>query len=325
MTGHAVAKRALVLMISLGLAAGAWALPAGAQEVYPSKSITVIVPFSAGGSTDIAFRGIAPYIEKYLKTSIVVENVPGADGIIGYSRGYSAKPDGYTLTAVNTLPLLLAELSRDTKYKSDEFKPIYAFATGSMILVVYPEFCKDFGEFVKIGRSQTIKVGTTGAATTTGLMGILLEEELGLKVNWIPYGGGSESLASLAGKHIDAVFSMTASAQSLSKAGKIRPLAVFSEKRNPKYPDVPVPKELGTDIPLLNNLTGIVGPPGLPDDKVATVAAAAAKAVQDPGYLEWLNKAATTELTPMDPQEFKKEFERLSALTQKYKKYLKQQ
>lgn len=323
MRGRGVSNWILVMVLSLGVFAGAWTVPAAAQEAYPSKAITVIVPFSAGGSTDIAFRGIAPYLEKHLKTSIVIENVPGADGIIGYSKGYSAKPDGYMLTAVNTLPLLLAELSRETKYKSNEYKPIYAFATGSMILVAHPEFCKTFDEFVKLGRNETVKIGTTGAATTTGLMGILLADQLGLKVNWIPYGGGSESLTSLAGHHIDAVFSMTASAQSLVRAGKIQPLAVFSEKRNPKFADVPVPKELGMDIPLLNNLTGIVGPPGLSDDKVAVVAAAMAKAVEDPGYQEWLNKASTTEYTPMGPAEFKKEFERLTALTLKYEKQLK--
>ncbi len=305
------------------LLGAAWIARAGAAEVYPSKPITVIVPFSAGGSTDIAVRRIAPYLRKYLNASIIIENLPGADGGIGYNKGYVAKPDGYTLLASNTVPLFLTEYSRTTKYKTMDFKSVYAFARDSMILVVHPEFCKTFDEFVKIARAQTVRVGTTGAATTTGLMGILFAEELGLKINWVPFGGGAESLTTLAGKHIDAVFSIAASTLSLTKAGKIKPLMVFSEKRNAQYPDVPVPKELGVDIPLLFNHTGIVGPPGLPDDKVKVLASAFAKAAADPGYVENLKAMGTSDLVPLGPREYRKEFERLDSVLQKYKKYLK--
>ncbi len=300
-----------------------WGVQGEAQVAYPSKPITIIVPFAAGGSTDMAVRGIAPYTGRLLKTSVNIENVPGADGAIGYSRGYSAKPDGYTLLATNTLPPILTEFSRETKYKTMEFKPIYAFARDSMILVVNPDFCKTFDEFVKIGRSQTIKIGTTGAATTTGLMGILFAEELGLKVNWIPFGGGAESLTALAGKHIDAVFSITASAQSLAKAGKIRSLAIFSETRNAKYPDVPVPKELGSDITLLFNHTGIVGPPGLSDTIVKVVEDAFAKSIENPEYLDWHKRVSTSDLVPLASKEYRKEFERIHTLAEKYRKYLK--
>jgi len=305
-----------------GLLSGAWVTQAGAQD-YPSKPITAIVPFTAGGSTDMAVRTLAPYAGKYLKTSIAIENVPGADGAIGYNKGYSSKPDGYTLLASNTLPLFLTELSRETKYKSLEFKPIFAFARDSMILLVYPEFAKTFEEFVKTAKSQTVRIGTTGGATTTGLMGILLAEELGLKVTWIPFGGGAESLTSLAGKHIDAVLSITATAVALSKAGKIRPLAVFSEKRNEKYPDVPVPKELGVEIPLLFNHTGFAGPPGLGEDRIRFLEQGFQKAIEDREYLERIKGVATYDLVPLSSKEYRQEFERLSTLTEKYKRYLK--
>ncbi len=297
---------------------------ADAAESYPNKPLTIIIPFSAGGSTDIAIRRIAPYVRKYLNAaSIIIENLPGADGGIGYNKAYIAKPDGYTLLASNTLPLFLTEYSRPTRYKTMDFKPIYAYVRDSMILVVHPDFSKTFDEFIKTARAQTITIGTTGAATTTGLMGILFAEELGLKVNWVPFGGGAESLTTLAGKHIDAVFSIAASALSLSRAGKIRPLMVFSEKRNPQYADVPVPKESGVDIPLLFNHTGIVGPPGLTDDKVKILASAFANAAADPEYRENLKAMGTSELVPLAPKEYRKEFERLYSVTDKYKKYFK--
>lgn len=311
-------------MLSIILA-GAGGVPAEALAAYPSKPVTIIIPFSAGGSTDIAVRRIAPYLRKYLNNaSIIIENLPGADGGIGYNKGYAAKPDGHTLLCSNTLPLFLTEYSRATKYKTLDFKPVYAYARDSMILVVHPDFSKTFDEFIKTARTQTVKIGTTGAATTTGLMGILFAEELGIKVNWVPFGGGAESLTTLAGKHIDAVFSISASALALSRAGKIRPLMVFSEKRNPQFSDVPVPKEEGLDIPLLFNHTGIVGPPGLPDSIIKILANAFAKAVADPEYVENLKAMGTSELVPLPPKEYKKEFERLYTVTEKYKKYLKQ-
>lgn len=300
-----------------------WVFKGEAQVTYPTKPITIIVPFTAGGSTDIAVRRIAPYVGKYLKCSIVLENLPGADGAIGYNKGYSAKVDGYTLLASNTLPLFLTEYSRETKYKTLDFKPIFAFARDSMILVVHSDFSKTFEEFVKTARTQTVRVGTTGGATTTGLMGILLAEELGLKVNWIPFGGGAESLTTLAGKHIDAVLSITASTLPLTKAGKIRPLAIFSDRRNSQFPEVPIPKELGVDIPLLFNHTGIVGPPGLPEDIIKILEEAFTKAVEDPEYVEKTKAVATSDLVPLSPKEYRKEFERLHAVAEKYKKYLK--
>jgi tripartite-type tricarboxylate transporter receptor subunit TctC len=310
-------------ILSVFIFLGVWVLKTEAQVTYPTKPITIIVPFTAGGSTDIAVRRIAPYVGKYLKSSIIIENLTGADGAIGYNKAFSAKMDGYTLLASNTLPLFLTEFSRETKYKTMDFKSIFAFARDSMILIVYPEFCKTFEEFVKMARTQTVKVGTTGGATTTGLMGILLAEELGLKVNWIPFSGGAESLTTLAGKHIDAVFSITASALPLSRAGKIRPLAIFSDRRNPQFPEVPIPKEMGVDIPLLYNHTGIVGPPGLAEDKIKILEQAFTKAVQDPEYLEKMKTLGTSEIVPLPPREYRKEFERLLTVAEKYKKYLK--
>jgi tripartite-type tricarboxylate transporter receptor subunit TctC len=311
------------ILVVFVILSGMSTFASGAQDAFPSKPITVIVPFPAGGSTDIAVRRIAPYVRKYLNASIIIENLPGADGAIGYYKGYSAKPDGYTLLASNTVPLFLTEYSRDVKYKTLDFKPIYAYARDSMILVVHPDFSKTADEFIKTARAQTVKIGTTGAATTTGLLGILFAEELGLKVNWVPFGGGAESLTTLAGKHIDAVFSIASSTLSLVKAGKIKALLVFSEQRHPQYPDVQVPKEVGVNIPLLFNHTGLVGPPDLPENKIQILAKAFIKAGEDPEYVTKLKETGTSELVPLSPKEYKQEFHRLYSVTEKYKKYLR--
>ncbi len=314
----------LILAVIGGLLFGAGPFHASAEVGFPGKPITIIVPFPAGGSTDMAVRGIATYTGKYLNTDIMVQNIPGLDGVIGYAKAYSAKPDGYTLLATNTLPQIFPEFSRETKYKSLDFKSVFAFARDSVILVERSDGPRTFDEFVKTARNETIKIGTTGRATTTGLMGILLVEELGLKVNWIFFNGGEESLTALAGKQVDAVFSIAASALPKIKTGKIRPLAVFSEKHYSKYPDVPIPRELGIEVPLLYNYSGIVAPPGTPDEPVKTLEAAFGKAAVDREYVEWFKKTAVAEPLPLTAGEYRKEFERLYVLAEKYKKYLKE-
>jgi tripartite-type tricarboxylate transporter receptor subunit TctC len=209
------------LFLMAGIIFGKWTFSAGSEVNYPTKPITLVVSFTAGGSTDIATRGIVTYVNKYLKASLVIKNMPGADGTIGYNSVYGAKPDGYTLLSAPTLPMILSEFSRETKFKSLEFKPVFAFVRDTLILVVNPDFSKSFEEFVKIGSTSTIRLGTTGGATSSGLGGIILVEKFGLKANWIPFGGGAESLTALAGKHIDAAMTITASTVSLIKAGKI--------------------------------------------------------------------------------------------------------
>lgn len=323
MRGNKNFKIYVLLMVMMGMILGTWTFKAEAVTAYPTKPITIVVPYPAGGAVDIPPRGIAPYLGKYLNTSIVIANVPGADGIIGNNKVYTAKADGYTLLASNTLAPIIAEFSRETKYKTLDFNPIFALTRDSLNLVVHPEGCKNFEEFVKTARTRTMVVGTTGRATVSGLGGIILEERLGLKVNWVPFSGGAESLTALSGKHIEAVVTFISAASSLVRAGKIKPLLVFSDKRHPKYPEVPVPNELGVDIPPLVGRVGIVGPPDMDEDKIRILEEAFEKAVKDPDYLEWLKKVATTEFIPLSSKEYRKEFERLYTVVEKYKKYLK--
>jgi tripartite-type tricarboxylate transporter receptor subunit TctC len=294
-----------------------------AKEVYPSKPITLIVPFPPGGSTDVAARTMAVYMGKALNTSVIISNIPGAGGAIGYTKGYQAKPDGYTLLAWNTLPPLLEEYKRSVAYKTLNFTSIGAFSRDFSILVVHPEVSKNLTDFVKLAKSQNVNVGTTGQYTITGLQGILMTEELGLKTNWVNFGGGAESLTSLAGKHIEAVLTLTGSAMPLIKAGKILPLAIFSEKRSNKFPTVPVPSEQGFNLPILYSYTGIVGPPGLDKAKVKILEEAIVKATKYPDYVNWTEKVSTAEPILLSASAYQKETARLAKVADKYKHFLK--
>ena len=231
---------------------------------YPAKPITVIVPYGAGGSMDTQARGISPYLGKELNTSIYFENVTGASGVIGFNRGFKSAPDGYTLVANNLPAVIVTEISQpNANYRTKEFTPLCAFALDPVILVTHPDLYKTFDEFVKAAKTTQIRVGTTGKGTTVHLSGLIVESALGVKFNFIPFDGGAESVASLAGKHIDAVLTIASSANAMIRAGRIRPLLILAKERSATYPQVPVPKDVGYEIPPFSNHTGILAPPKL--------------------------------------------------------------
>jgi tripartite-type tricarboxylate transporter receptor subunit TctC len=294
-----------------------------AEQTYPNKPITLWVPFSAGGSVDSSARGIAIFASKYLNTKIIIENMPGADGVICYNKSYTTKPDGYILFTGNVLALIVREFSKEgVKYKARDFKPIFAFTRETSVLVGHPEACKTIQEFLGLARSKTMSVGTTSKYGTSGANGLIFADRAKLKFNWVPFDSGAESLTALAGKHIDAVITTITSSLGLAKGGKIKPLLTFSDKRNPIYPEVPVPDELGIDMPPLHNQVGIMGPPRVTDDKISFLEAAFGKAVEDPEYQKMIKtKGGTTEIVPLPSKEFKKEFDRVYSEMEKYKRY----
>jgi len=296
-----------------------------AKDSYPSKPITAIVAYSPGGATDVGARAIAMYVGKYLKTSVIISNVPGASGVIGYTKAYTAKPDGYTLLAWNNLTPHLEEYKRsgDVGYKTLNFTSLAAFSRDGTMLVTHPDSSGTFTDFVKQAKTQTLNIGTTGQYTITGLQGILMAEELGIKVNWVTFAGGAECLTSLAGKHINAALTLPSSAMSLIKAGKVLPLLTFGDKRSLKYPTVPVPAELGYNIPVLSSYLGIVGPPGLDKIKVKILEEAILKAAKDQDYVAWTEKASTAERVLLSAAAYQQETARLGQVTEKYKRFLK--
>ncbi len=298
------------------------AVPSGAADAYPSKPITMIVPYAPGGSLDVAARQLAVYMGKELKTSVIISNIPGAGGAIGNVKGYTAKPDGYTLIVWYTLPPLLEEYRKKVAYETSKFTPVAGIAIDYPILVGHAEGPKNIGEFVKVAQGQGANIGGNGQYSVTGLQGRLMAQELGMKVNWVNFGGAAESLTSLAGKHLDAVATMTDSARPLLKSGRIIPLLVYAKKRSPKLPEVPVPGELGFDFPLISSYLGIVAPPGLDKAKVKTLENAIAKAVAHPDYVAWREKVSTAEPAFMGAEPYRKEVERFARIAEKYKSVL---
>ena len=315
-------RRFTLTVGSVLILAALWAGPTLAAE-YPSKPITVIVPYGAGGSMDTQARGISPYLGKELGTSVQIENVTGASGVIGFNRGFKASPDGYTLVANNLPAIVVVELSQpNANYRTKEFTPLCAFALDPVVLVTHPDLYKTFDEFVKTAKTTQIRVGTTGKGTTVHLSGLIVESILGIKFNFIPFEGGAESVTSLAGKHIDAVLTIASSANAMIRAGRIRPLLILAKEKSPKYPQVPIPKDVGYDIPPFSNHTGILAPPKLPPNRLKILDAAFGRAVKNPAYVEWLAKG-TAEYAPLNPNEYRNEIERMFKLVDGYRDLLK--
>ena len=202
---------------------------------YPSKPIKLIVTAGPGGGEDTEARAIAPFVEKYLKTQITIENQGGAGGKIAFEKFQGAAPDGYTLITYTFPKSIIIEHQGKTGFKTKDFTPIFAWSESSQILIVNAESpWKTFPEFLKAAKAKPLSGGLSGRGSTTHLMGLIALEALNIdKVNWVPYPGSSGSVAALAGKHLDFTMSLATSAVPLIRAGKLRPLLLFSENRDP--------------------------------------------------------------------------------------------
>jgi tripartite-type tricarboxylate transporter receptor subunit TctC len=272
---------------------------------FPTKPVKLIVTAAAGGGEDTEARAIAPFVERHLRTQIVIENQPGAGGKIAFEKFVKTEPDGYTLITYTFPKSVIIEYQGKTGYKTSDFTPIFAWSRSSQLLVVNAETWKTFNEFLTAAKAKTLSGGLSGRGSTTHLMGLIALDELGIKVNWVPYEGSAGSVAALAGKHLDFTISLATSAVSLIQAGKLRPLLLFSDKRDPSLADVPIPKDLGYDMSFIPTLRGVEAPPKTPAAIVKLLEDAFSKAAREPEFIEIAKKRKMV-LEPVGSQEFAK-------------------
>lgn len=257
---------------------------------FPKKPIKLIATADPGGGEDTEARGIAPYLQKYLGVSVTVENQGGAGGKIAFVRFQKTEPDGTSLI-VSTFPKsIIIEYMEKVPYRTKDFTAVYAWALTNQLLVVHGDTWKTFDEFLKAAKARTLSGGLSGRGSTTHLAGLIAMEELGVKVNWVPYEGSSGSVAALAGKHLDFTLCLSTSATSLIQAGRLRPLLLFGDERDPYLPDVPIPKEIGLKITPMPALRGAEAPPNTPASIVKVLEEGFAKAAKDPGFIDWAQK-----------------------------------
>src|SRR3972149_10487219 len=197
------------------------------------------------------------------------------------------------------------EYQGKTGFKTRDFTPVFAWSRSSQLLVVNAESWKTFEEFLKAAKGKTLSGGLSGRGSTTHLRGLSALDELGINANWVPYEGSAGSVAALAGKHLDFTICLATSAVSLIQAGKLRPLLLFSDKRDPFLPDVPIPKDLGFDMTYIPTLRGVEAPPNTPAAIVKILEDAFRKAAAEQGFMEIAKKRKML-LHPVSSKEYAK-------------------
>lgn len=296
------------LVLLFGAALLALAPPAGAQDFpAPGRTITTIVPFAAGGGTDVFARKIALVMAKELGVPVEVVNKPGAASQVGITEVAKSKPDGYTLGWI-IFPTSLAYLDPDRKsaYQRKDLEPIGpAFETPTAIAVLASGPHKTLKDLVEAAKASPgkIKAGTPGLLSTNHLANLGFQRSVGAQFAVVNFQGGAPQLTALLGGHIDVGFLGINEAwpQSIGRGGQLRVLGVMSDEESPY--GVPTVRSQGYEVPPFAPDVGVVGPAGIPKAVVAVLSKALRKALADPTI-----KAAAVEigntLRSLSPEEY---------------------
>ncbi len=274
-------------------------LPLQAQEAWPSRPITMIVPFPPGGVADITGRPTAHVMGKLLKQSVVVQNKGGAGGSVGTAQAARSAPDGYTilmaLSSISILPVADRLQGRAPAYELDQFAPIALISADPTVLVVRADgpykTLKDLVEAAK-AKPGTINYGSSGVYGTLHVAMEIFADAAGIELFHIPYQGGGPAVAALLGGQIDALASGPSAAIGQIKGGKMRALAVWGDKRLASLPDVPSMKELGYDATFYI-WSGLFAPAATPSPILMTLRDAVRRTAEDPEFKEAMAKVET--------------------------------
>ena len=277
--------------ILFAAAIAAFATAAQARQ-FPTRPVTLIVPWPAGGSTDIGMRALAAATEKHLGQSIVIENKPGAAGTIGPANmAASARPDGYT---VAQLPITVFRIPFIQKTSFDPAKDFtyIVHVTGYTFGVVVKADApwKTFNELIEYARANPGKLnyGTPGAGTSLHITMEQIAKMKGIKWTQVPFKGVAESMNALLGGHIDVTSDSTGWAGAVN-AGSARLLVTWGAQRTKNWPDVPILKEVGIDL-ISNSPFGIGGPKGMDPAVVKILHDAFKKSMEEQSYKDAMTK-----------------------------------
>lgn len=236
-------------------------------DSYPQRSVRIVVPVSAGGSTDKIARLIAEKLSTAWGQTVVVENVTGAGGAIGASQVARSKPDGYTLVLHSDAIVLNTILMKNPPYTLNDLTGVMRVVVNPQVLVSNPNFqAKTFKEYVDYAKKNPGKI-SLGLPTSGGIAHIaheVLAKAADIKVNYIPYKGGAPAALDTMAGHIDATVITLAAVTEQIKGGKLRALAVTTDYRSPVFPDVPTMAESGYPAVNIESWQGILAPKGTP-------------------------------------------------------------
>lgn len=275
----------LIFMLIPGMAAA---------QAYPSKAVRLVVPFAAGGSTDIMGRLVAQKLSEVWGQQVIVDNRPGGSTTIGTDIVAKSAPDGHTLLVTpapfTIVPSLLKKLPYDP---AKDFTPITLINTTPLVVIVHPGVpVKNIKELVALAKARpgVLNFGSSGSGGSNHLAGELFNAMANVKITHVPYKGNGPAMIDLLGGHIDMAYNGLTSAMQHIKSGKLRALGVTSLKRSAALPDMPTLDEQGLKGFQAVAWNGLTGPAGTPKAAVDRVAGDVARLMKSPELVEFLKR-----------------------------------
>jgi tripartite-type tricarboxylate transporter receptor subunit TctC len=273
-------------LLRCALAAAALAAGTAGAQNYPSRPVTMVIPFAAGGPTDVVGRLLAQSMSKTLGQQVIVENTVGAGGTIAATRVARAAPDGYTILlhhiGHSTAPSLYRKLPYDAL---TSFETLGLVTDVPMTVVAKGNFpAKDFGDLVKNVKAnqEKINLANAGTGSASHLCGLLLQDAIGVKVTSVPYKGTAPAMNDLLGGQVDIMCDQTTNTTSYIKSGKIKAYAVTTPKRLAVLPDLPTTREAGLPAFEVAVWHGLYAPKGASNEVVSKMNHALKVALKDP-------------------------------------------
>jgi len=282
-------------------AAGMLVAVCSGAAAYPDKPMRLVVGYPPGGANDLVGRHVARKLSEFLNSPVVVDNRPGANGIIGCELVAKSAPDGYTLLFAGMTPLVLNPLTfAKLPYKTlADFTGITAVASGPVVIAVHPGVqANTVQELIALAKSAPGKINfaTVGTGGFTRVNFELLKSTAKVDIRYVPYKGGAQAITEVLGGHIEAIALDLAPLMSFVKSGKLRGLGITSEKRNPELRALPTMIEQGMPEMTGGNWYAVLGPRNLPASVVATLYSALTKGMNAPESRE---KLAAMGVEPM--------------------------
>jgi tripartite-type tricarboxylate transporter receptor subunit TctC len=249
-----------------------WAADSAAQQTYPSKPVRIISPFAAGGGNDNICRIIGPRLSESLKQQVLIDNRPGANGIVGTEIAARSAPDGYTIVLIPSGHAVNATLYKKLPYDSlRDFAAITLVASSPLVLAMHPSVpTKNVKEFIALAKARPgqLTYGSAGVGSSGHLAGALFETLTGTKMVHVPYKGMGLVLTDLMGGQVSLTFGTSASVMPQVRTGRLRALATTGAQRSPVLPDIPTVAESGLPGYEASLWYGFVGPARIPPEIV---------------------------------------------------------
>jgi tripartite-type tricarboxylate transporter receptor subunit TctC len=267
-----VKSRALTLIVAVACAAAPVAASHAAEAAYPAKNVTIIMPYAAGGSSDLLARAVAKGLGEMWGRQVIVENRPGASGMIGAELVAKAAPDGHVLLSTTSSYPGTVAIRAKLPFDPGSFIPVAMIARAPIVLAVHPSMpAKTVKEFIALAKKRPLNYSSSGTGGNNHIAMELFSQAAGIKMTHVPYKGIAPGVVALISGEVDAIIASSPAVMSQVKAGKARAIAVSSAKPTPLIPGLPAIAESGVPGFTYENWWGLFAPQGTPASTVNTL------------------------------------------------------